>query len=129
MRFATAKAFAGAGLAATLAGCAHASAANQMPVGQPHPEIAARALLEGYAVACVGVAPPSGPPPVRVTVTRDGRTVATAAARYSADRGRYVIRLAAGRYTVSAPRSDDPARTITIEPGQVRKLNFADHCK
>jgi hypothetical protein len=52
--------------------------------------------------------------------------------RYSTDRDRdldrYRFAVPPGTYTISASRSADPARTISLTAGQVRTVNFPNYC-
>jgi hypothetical protein len=65
---------------------------------------------------------------VRVVVRQDGRVIATRTVRYATDRGRYRFPVPPGTYTISASRTNDPARTISLIAGQVTTVNFPNHC-
>ncbi|GEM_PF-3743591 len=99
---------------------------------EPHPHAKharLRATVSGVAARYVGP-PVASQRAVRVNVIRmaqGGKLVTRATARQR-NGGHYRLRLAPGTYVIRALGSHDPARRVTLAPGQAVRLDFPDYC-
>ena len=85
--------------------------------------------ISGVASPCVGVAKP-GRESVTIYATRDGKVVASRRLVLTRSPGNhYKLMLAPGTYVVSAPKSQLPARAVTVRTGQTITVNFFPSCK
>lgn len=68
--------------------------------------------------------------PITVYATQNGRTVASQEVRSAPSApGHYFLQLPAGMYLISAPGSDLPPRSVTINAGHTVTINFPDWCR
>lgn len=86
-------------------------------------------LVSGLAAPCVGSAPPRTTS-VTVYARRNGHVVKTEKVLLTQSPGDpYHLRLHAGQYVISAPRSDLPSRTVSVQPNKTVRINFVPACK
>lgn len=90
-------------------------------------EIVHEGLVTGVAEACAGPASLSTRP-VTVFASHDGRAIATELVRYAVGGGHYRLRLAPGRYRISAPRSGDRPQSVIVRSGQTITVDFPNRC-
>jgi len=64
-----------------------------------------------------------------MTVLVQAHGTAVALQRLPGTGGVYSIALPPGSYVISAPRSEDPPRSITLLARQTRTVNFPNRCK
>ena len=85
--------------------------------------------ISGLASPCVGLATP-GHAVVTVYARRGGRIIASqhVVLTRSPDNP-YWLTLAPGTYTISAPKSRLPARTVQVRTGHAATVNFLPSCK
>ena len=109
---------------AALASACSTHATHLVPVPEP-----SSGTVAGFAELCSGLPPtmlrPS-PPPMTVYAQQHGRTIASQGLPGAG--GRYHLSLAPGRYVISAPKSEDPPRTITLHSGETFTVDFPNHC-
>ncbi|MHB1594848.1 MAG: hypothetical protein ACYCU3_11780 [Streptosporangiaceae bacterium] len=85
--------------------------------------------ISGLASPCVGVAL-SGHASVTVYARRDGRIIASQRVVLTRSPGDpYWFTLVPGTYTISAPKSRLPARTVQVRAGHAATVNFLPSCK
>lgn len=91
-----------------------------------HPRVADTGTVTGVVGKC-------GPPgargrPVVVAARRDGRTIAIQVMHPPEKRYRYRLRLAPGRYQISARGSGDSALVVVVHAGRTVTANFPPVC-
>jgi hypothetical protein len=85
--------------------------------------------VRGLTAPCVGAALP-GTTSVTVYARRKGHVVETERVLLTRSPGNpYELRLPAGQYVISAPRSGLPGRTVRVRPNETVRLNFIPACK
>jgi hypothetical protein len=86
-------------------------------------------LVTGLVAPCVGLAAP-GTTSVTAYARRDGHVIQMETVLLTRSPGNpYRLRLPAGQYVISAPRSDLPSRTVSVRANQSLRLNFLPACK
>jgi hypothetical protein len=61
-----------------------------------------------------------------VYAQQHGQTIASQ--RLPGVGGRYHLSLASGSYMISAPKSEDPPKAVTLHPGETLIVDFPNRC-
>lgn len=89
--------------------------------------------VTGVAAPCGGPAAGSGRPgwvlqPIRLSVIRNGHTVASEVVSYRKDRDRYRLSLRPGHYAIVSAGDPLPGTALNLRAGQRITLNLPDRC-